>query len=249
MREQTDAIILCGGAGLRLRSVIGDAPKGMAAVAGRPFLEVLLRQMARHGFKRVILAVGYQGNVIFSRFGNSVSGMELVYSAEPRPLGTAGALRNAAELVNSDNVLVMNGDSYTDVDLTAFVRDYQESKYDVSVVVVPADGRNDCGFVVLNDQNRVVGFNEKTPSVTARYLNAGIYMLASRLLCEIPADRQMSLEREIFPQWLSAHRCIRSFVHPGTCVDIGTPERYRDAQALLADVEAVALTQGSDNRL
>ena len=161
MREQTDAIILCGGAGLRLRSVIGDAPKGMAAVAGRPFLEVLLRQMARHGFKRVILAVGYQGNVIFSRFGNSVSGMELVYSAEPRPLGTAGALRNAAELVNSDNVLVMNGDSYTDVDLTAFVRDYQESKYDVSVVVVPADGRNDCGFVVLNDQNRVVGFNRK----------------------------------------------------------------------------------------
>ena len=112
-----DAIVLCGGAGLRLRSVIGDAPKGMAAVAGRPFLELLLRQLRRHGFERVILAVGYQRDMIYSHFGESAFGLRLAYSVESSPLGTGGAVRNAADLVESESVLIMNGDSYTDADL------------------------------------------------------------------------------------------------------------------------------------
>ena len=128
MPSTPDAILLCGGAGLRLRSVIGDAPKGMASVAGRPFLELLLRQLRRHGFERAILAVGYRKDVIQSHFGERAFGLHLAYSVESSPLGTGGALRNAADLIESDSVLIMNGDSYTDADLSEFVADLPRSE-------------------------------------------------------------------------------------------------------------------------
>src|SRR5271157_925044 len=128
MLETADAILLCGGAGLRLRSVIGNAPKGMADVAGRPFLELLLRQLRRHGFERAILAVGYQKDMIYSHFGERAFGLYLAYSVESRPLGTGGALRNAADLIESENVLIMNGDSYTDADLRELAVDHHEAK-------------------------------------------------------------------------------------------------------------------------
>src|SRR5271165_6589112 len=151
MPNTADAILLCGGAGLRLRSVIGNAPKGMADVAGRPFLELLLRQLRRHGFERAILAVGYQKDIIQSHFGEQAFGLHLAYSVELCPLGTGGALRNAVDVVESDSVLVMNGDSYTDANLTKFVAAYHESKADASVLLVPADGRDDCGTVLVNE--------------------------------------------------------------------------------------------------
>src|SRR5690348_11448079 len=128
------AIVLCGGAGLRLRSVIGTAPKGMAPVAGRPFLEVLLQQLRGHGFDQVILAVGYQKEVIEQYFGHSTLGLDLVYSPESFPLGTGGAIRKAADLVQTDDVLVMNGDSYTDADLSQFMAHHWQARSDASVI-------------------------------------------------------------------------------------------------------------------
>ena len=102
----------------------------MADVAGRPFLELLLRQLRRHGFERAILAVGYQKDMIYSHFGERAFGLDLAYSVESCPLGTGGALRNAADLIESENVLIMNGDSYTDADLGEFVVDHREAKAD-----------------------------------------------------------------------------------------------------------------------
>src|SRR5262245_2717165 len=119
MRETPDAIVLCGGAGLRLRSVIGQTPKSLADVAGCPFLELLLRQLRRNGLERVILAVGYQRESIQSQFQDRAFGLDLRYSIESHPLGTGGALRQAADLVESENVLALNGDSYTDANLAA----------------------------------------------------------------------------------------------------------------------------------
>jgi D-glycero-alpha-D-manno-heptose 1-phosphate guanylyltransferase len=209
----------------------------MAKVAGRPFLELLLEQLKRHGFTRAILAVGYQSDYIRSYFGENVPDLELIYSAEAQPLGTAGAIRNAAHLVVSESVLVMNGDSYTDINLTGLVDDYRNSKPDASLVVVNADNRTDCGFVLLNPDNMVVAFNEKKASSAARYASAGIYMLSDKIVNDIPAGRAVSLENETLPGWLTEGKHIRAFVHAGTCVDIGTPDRYRSAQTLLTDVE------------
>jgi NDP-sugar pyrophosphorylase family protein len=236
MRSVVDVILLCGGAGLRLRSVIGNAPKGMAEVGGRPFLELLLRQIKRHGFERVILAVGYQCDVIRKHFGERAFGLDVAYSVEASALGTGGALRNAARLATSKDALIMNGDSYTDADLHRFVTDHLASGAEVSVVVVPADGRGDCGTVNVHPNGRLAGFVEKESAANGRYANAGIYMASLQILNDIP-DGQVSLERELFPRWLEEGREIRAFVSPGTCVDIGTPERYGAAQDILATAE------------
>ena len=249
MPKMPDALLLCGGAGLRLRSVIGDGPKGMAEVAGRPFLELLLRQLQRHGFKRVILAVGYQQDVIHSHFGECSFGLQLVYSAESSPLGTGGALRNAADLIESENVLIMNGDSYTEVDLGKFLADCREAKADGSVVVVPADGRRDCGFVLIHEDGVVSSFEEKQAPLHAPYVNAGVYILSRQMLYEIPAGVQISLERSLLPRWLQQGRYIKGLIYSETDRYIGTPERYRDAQSILANVEADVCTSQSEGRL
>jgi NDP-sugar pyrophosphorylase family protein len=242
MPSMPDPILLCGGAGLRLRSITADAPKAMARIAGRPFLELPLRQLRRHGFERVILAVGYRQDVIRSHFGEHAFGLELKYSAESSPLGTGGALRNAADLVPSETFLVMNGDSYTDVDLNGLVLKHDETKADVSVVVVPADERNDCGSVFLDANGNLAQFAEKQGPWSAPYINAGVYMFARAILDLIPAGIQVSLEKELFPRWIQDGARIKAFIHSGPCVDIGTPDRHRLAQQVLAGAEREAAT-------
>ena len=249
MNRLPDAVVLCGGAGLRLRSVAGDVPKSMAGVAGRPFLEVLLRQLRRHGFERVILAVGYQREAIQSHFGERAFALDVAYSTEATPLGTGGAIRNAAGLVGSEAALIMNGDSYTDVDLGRFVAEHRSWNADVSVVVVRADRRDDAGSVRVDGSGRLARFDEKQGSTGAPYANAGIYMMSQSMLNDIALGVPVSLEREIFPRWLAEGKDIRAFIHTGDCVDIGTPERYRVAQDILANVEAEdSLERKADQR-
>jgi D-glycero-alpha-D-manno-heptose 1-phosphate guanylyltransferase len=237
MPNAPDAIVLCGGAGTRLRSVTGEAPKSLATIGDRPFLELLLHQLRRHGFQRAILAVGYQRDLIRSHLGDHAHGLNLEYSIESTPLGTGGALRNAIDLVSSDSVLIMNGDSYTDADLSAFAADFHAAKADMSVVVVPADGRVDCGLVSVDSSNRVLGFKEKQTPTGNFHVNAGIYMAAKRIFQDVPPAVRISLEEELFPRWLAEGKFLRAFSHPGKCVDIGTPERYQAAQDILANVE------------
>ena len=245
----TDAVILCGGAGIRLRPITGDGPKSMARVAGSPFLEMLLRQLQRHGFQRVILATGYEAGAIQSHFRQAFGGMDVAYSNESSPLGTGGALRNAATRVVSTSCLVMNGDSYTDVDLGKFAAAHRESKADLSVVVVPVDERSDCGSVLVDTNGNLVQFAEKESLPSARHLNAGIYWLSRKMLFEIPANGQISLERELFPEWIRQGRCVKAFVHSGQCVDIGTPDRYQRAQKVLANVEVAACRTREEDRI
>jgi mannose-1-phosphate guanylyltransferase len=237
MPNVADAIVLCGGAGTRLRSVTGDAPKSLATIGDRPFLEILINQLRRHGFEHVILAVGYQRDLIRSHFDSRAHDMSLEYSVESTPLGTGGALRNAVDFVKAESVLIMNGDSYTDADLSGFVAGHRESRADLSVLVVPTDGRLDCGLVSVNPDSKVMGFKEKQSATGMQYVNAGIYMVAKKVLYEIPPNQPVSLEEELFPQLLAEGRNIRAFHHSGRCIDIGTPERYLNAQVTLANVE------------
>jgi mannose-1-phosphate guanylyltransferase len=236
MRTAPDAIVLCGGAGSRLRTMTDD-PKAMVSVAGRPFLELLLRQLHRWGIERVILAVGYRSEAIQSHFSDEAFGLQLLYSKEVFPLGTGGALRNAADLVESSVALVLNGDSYTDADLRRFLADHHDSGADMSVLIVPPDGRDDCGTVSIDIEGRLLAFQEKQAQIGPKYINAGIYLVSRYMLQEIAAGSEISLERELIPQWLAQGKRIRATVDPAACHDIGTPERYRTAQATLAEAE------------
>jgi NDP-sugar pyrophosphorylase family protein len=236
-----DAIVLCGGAGLRLRSVTGNnAPKAMAQVAGRPFMELLFLQLKSHGFSRVILSVGYQQDVIRGHFGASAFGLEVAYSSESSPLGTGGALGQAAQFLATDDALVMNGDSYTDIDLESLVDAHRSEHADLTVALVPGT-MADAGSVLLDEQGRITTFAEKNFVQGARYRSAGIYMIGKHLLADLPKDQPISLEQQLFPSWIQAGRNIRGFIHPGTCIDIGTPERYQGAQTILAHVDTKGL--------
>jgi D-glycero-alpha-D-manno-heptose 1-phosphate guanylyltransferase len=236
MPEVANVIILSGGFGLRLRGTIGDVPKPMAQIAGRPFLELLLRQLKRHGFSRVILSVGYKQEVIQGHFGYEAFGLELVYSIETSPLGTGGALRQAAGHITTDTTLVMNGDSYTGVDLSQLVREHAGNGADVTVVVIP-ETRSDAGSVVLDPDGKVRAFAEKRQVPGSRYLSAGIYMVSKTLLAGIAESSKISLEEQLFPRWLADGKTIEGFVYEGQCLDIGTPERYMQAQHALEKVE------------
>jgi mannose-1-phosphate guanylyltransferase len=241
MPSVTDAIVLCGGAGTRLRSVTGEAPKSLATIGDRPFLDILLNQLRRHGFEHVILAVGYQRDLIRAHFDARMQDVSLEYSVESTPLGTGGALRNAADFVKSEAVLIMNGDSYTDADLSGFMAAHNASRADLSVVVVPTDGRVDCGLVSADANGRVLGFKEKQSATGMQYVNAGIYIVDKKILYEMPPNQRVSLEEELFPRLLAEGKNIRIFHYSGACVDIGTPERYLLAQRTLANVESDVL--------
>jgi len=243
MPENPDAVILSGGFGLRLREVVGDVPKPMARIGSRPFMELLLKQLKRHGFSRVILSVGYKHEVIREHFSEKAFGIELVYSIETSPLGTGGALRQAAGYFRTETALVMNGDSYTDVDLGLLIRAHAGNSADVTAVVIP-ETRSDAGSVVLDRNGKITSFAEKLIVPESRYLSAGIYMLNKNLIGTIQHAEKISLEEQLFPQWLSAGRHIEGFVFEGQCLDIGTPERFQMAQDLLGRVELESILEG-----
>ena len=246
MPNAADAIILCGGAGLRLKSVTGSGPKSLACIGDRPFLEILFLQLRRHGFDEVILAVGYQNDLIRAHFGEQAHGLKVRYSIESTPLGTGGALRAALDLMHSDNALIMNGDSYTDADLRLFMAQHEAGQADLSVLVVPTDGRTDIGLVSVDSEWRVLGFKEKQSALGKQYINAGIYLARKQILSEIQTGAQVSLESEMFPHWLNESKDLRAFHHAGPCIDIGTPERYKKAQVTLADAEAGPSVQAGE---
>ena len=185
----------------------------------------------------MILAVGYQRDMISAHFADRTLDCKLEYSIESVPLGTGGALRKAVGLVESDSVLIMNGDSYTDADLAAFAADFRDAKVDISMLVTPADGRVDCGLVSVDPSGRVLGFREKQAAYSQQYVNAGIYMAAKAILRQVTPGFPVSLETELFPSWLHEGKRFRAYRHSGRCIDIGTPERYQSAQHILADVE------------
>jgi NDP-sugar pyrophosphorylase family protein len=239
MARLPDAVILCGGAGLRLKTVTGDTPKPMANIAGRPFLELLLGQVKRCGFSRVVLSVGYKHEVIRQHFGDKAFGMDLVYSVEASPLGTGGALAQTAGDIATDTALVMNGDSYAAVDLGHLVAAHQKSGADATVVVM-AETRKDAGSVLLDENGRVKAFAEKSDALNTRYQSAGIYIFKKTLCTAIPHTGKISLEEQLFPEWLAKGTRIDAFIFPGECIDIGTPERYLKAQETLAGVEREA---------
>lgn len=225
--SQLTAAILAGGLGTRLRSVVGDRPKVLADINGRPFLAYLLEQLATAGIQRIVLCTGFQASLVRDVFGDSHERLQLSYSAETSPLGTGGALRLALPSLNSDPVLVLNGDSYCQVDLSAFLQFHQHRQAEASVLLtqVPDVGRY--GQVRGDAEDRVIGFDEKGGN-GAGWINAGIYLLAQPLLKEIPEGRNVSLEREMFPTWIG--RRFYGCRHGGRFIDIGTPESYAEAR-------------------
>jgi len=223
------AVILAGGMGTRLRPVVANRPKVLAPVRRRPFLAYLLDQLAAADLKYVVLSTGYMAEQVHAAFGNTYGRLQLVYSQETEPLGTAGALRLTMPLLKSDPVLVMNGDSFCQVNLRNFW--VWHCKLGANATMVLAKGSNTAhyGQVDVDRDGFVTRFIEKGGTDTPGWINAGIYLLSHSFILTIPSNGAVSLEREIFPAWIG--RGLYGYRNGGHFLDIGTPEAYATAQS------------------
>ena len=229
-----DAVILCGGLGTRLQSVLKDKPKPMAEINDRPFLELLIAYVANFGFRRFILCAGHKGDFIKEYFQGKKSDNTYILSQETAPLGTAGAIKNAEPVITSETFLAMNGDSFCDVDLKSLVEFHFTKKALASVALAPMDDAKDYGGVALGEGDAIVRFDEKADVPATGWVNAGIYIFNKKVLESIPAGKKVSLEEEVFPSLVG--RGLFGFATSGQLLDIGTPERLELARKLLTKV-------------
>ena len=232
--ENTTAIILAGGLGTRLRSVVADKPKVMATVCDRPFIEFILDQVIECGIKQAVICVGYLAEQIESHLGSKYKSLELKYSREQALLGTAGAIRFALEHVNTDYVLVMNGDSYCNFDFEPFINFHFSKQAKASVLLTEVADAQRYGRVILLPDDRIQSFEEKGAHTRDAWINAGIYLFAVEILKEIALGRQVSLEREVFQEWISKNVLYGYKCEDALFIDIGTPQSFAQAQVLLA---------------
>jgi NDP-sugar pyrophosphorylase family protein len=211
LKPETVGAILAGGLGTRLRTVINDRPKVLAPVRGKPFLAYLLDQIIEAGIRRVVLLTGYRGEQIADEFGHSYQHIQIEYSAEPEPLGTAGALRHALPKLfpvpsiggsaGSHAAMVMNGDSYCAADLPKFRAFHESSAAQASLVLTRVPDSSRFGKVESAPDQRVERFVEKQAAGGPGWINAGIYLINRALIHEIPEGRAVSIERDMFPAW------------------------------------------------
>lgn len=235
--DDIQALVLAGGLGTRLRSVVSDRPKVLASIDGTPFLAYLLRQIVGAGVRRAVICVGYMGSAIEETFGPCFDNiLGLTYSYEREALGTAGALRLALPLIDSETVLVMNGDTYVATDFAAFVRWHGECGWPGSMAMARVPDAARFGTVDADPDGRVTALHEKRGEATPDWVNAGLYMLGRGLIETIPAGRAVSIEREMLPAWID--QGFGGWRTDATFLDIGTPESLAGAAAFLGGLDS-----------
>ena len=228
-----DAMVLAGGFGTRLGELIGRTPKPLAAIHGRPFLDLLVDDLIAQKITRIILCVGYLREQIIAHY-NKRSDAEFLFSEETTPLGTGGAVKEAAGLVRSDLVLILNGDSYCEVRFSDFLAFHESKQAQVSMVLADSKDRTDGGSVDVAKDGRILRFLEKSAAPAGRtpLINAGIYLMPKSLPATWDLPAPFSLEREVFPRIAMSGNCFGFRVN-SELIDIGTPDRYREAQLKL----------------
>jgi D-glycero-alpha-D-manno-heptose 1-phosphate guanylyltransferase len=233
------AALLVGGKGTRLRSVVPSTPKPLAQVGGKSFLELLVSQLQSQGFRRLVMCTGYLADQIESEFGNGDEwGVAIQYSREQQALGTAGALKLAQPfLQQAPSFLVMNGDSFLEIDFDELIRFHRGHGGIASIAVQRVDDASRYGAVHMAAHGRVTGFGEKSNAGGAGLVNAGVYVF-ERAIFECIPEGPASLEREVFPAILG--RGVYALEQRGMFIDIGIPEDYARAQAVCEQLRHAA---------
>jgi len=226
------AIVLVGGEGTRLRPLTSDVPKPAVTLVDRPFLAYAIEWLAAHGVTEVVLACGFLPDVLRAALADEEerAGVEITYVAEPEPLGTAGAIRFAAEALGDrleDRFFALNGDVLADLDLSALLRAHEERDAQATIGLHPVADSSAYGLVSCDSDGWVLEFLEKSGEAVPGEINAGAYVLDRSVLDLVPAGRAVSIEREVFPRLVGEGLC--GLLLDGYWMDIGTPERYLQA--------------------
>jgi NDP-sugar pyrophosphorylase family protein len=229
--KDTPVVLLVGGMGTRLQSILPSTPKPLARVGDVPFLQLLVLQLRSQGIRRIVMSTGHLAEQIEEEFGDGHKlDVAIEYSKESRPLGTAGALKFAERyLPAGPEFLVMNGDSFLELDFGQLTRFHREQGGLISMAVRRVPDASRYGTVQLDESNRVTGFSEKTGAHVPGIVNGGVYVFDRSILDHIP-DGPSSLEKDVFPRLLE--RGAYGLEQHGMFIDIGTPEDYARAQEL-----------------
>ena len=226
-----EAILLCGGLGTRLRSVVSDRPKPMADIAGKPFLHYLVKMLSKSGVKHLIFALGYMGEQIEAYFKSGEDyGLSISYSYEDSPLGTGGAIRNALSHVSGENVLVLNADTYFHTNYESLLKEQLKNKAAMTIAGRKIEDISRYGAILKDETGRILRWNEKMPSNQAEAprpgeINGGIYVMQKSLIEKISEGKQ-SLENDCIPMWLKDGGYLQAILSDGYFMDIGIPEDY-----------------------
>jgi D-glycero-alpha-D-manno-heptose 1-phosphate guanylyltransferase len=220
-----EAIVLAGGFGTRLRSIVSDVPKPMAPVAGHPFLELLLSSLRAKGITRAILSIGYMSEVITAHFTKYPAGIDLIYEIEPTPRGTGGAIATALRHVTRDHVFVFNGDTYLDLELSAVAAMWPGDRTPIVVARTVADTERFGRLELTNGRvQHFVGSGHKGPGV----VNAGCYLIPRDIFAGAGLPDVFSFEQNFLGQ--RPPLSLRAFVSDGEFIDIGVPDEFQRAQ-------------------
>ena len=226
-----EAIILAGGLGTRLRSILPDLPKPMAPIGSRPFLAILLDHLEGQGIYKVILAVGSLHEKIVDFFGSRYGSLTLLYSEEAEPLGTGGAIARSLRLSSSDVVFVLNGDTFLKIDYAAMLAVHETAGAEVTVALQSVPDVSRFGKTKVKD-GRIVAFDEKG-ATGAGLINCGVYLVSRRVFDGYNLPDVFSFETDFLQPFIGDLRAA-AYITDAYFIDIGVPESYSRAQAELA---------------
>lgn len=222
-----EAIILAGGLGTRLQSVVSDVPKPMASIAGKPFLEYIFRYLYKNKIDKATLSVGYKWKTIYEYFGQNYYDINIQYSVEDEPLGTGGAIKKALINTESEDFLIMNGDTFFDVDLEKLYDCHLNINSDLTMALKPMKQFDRYGSVTVNG-TRVIGFEEKKYKESGN-INGGIYIAKSNIFSNKDLPERFSFESD-FMEKEKDKVSINAIIEDKYFIDIGIPEDYYRAQ-------------------
>lgn len=224
-----EAIILAGGFGTRLKSVVNDVPKSMALINNRPFLEYQLNYLHKFGINRIVFSLGYKNEFIQSYFGNHFKSISISYAIENEPLGTGGGILNALKYINGNETFVLNGDTMFEVDLSEFYLFHKNIDSKISLSLRFLEDVSRFGTVETDTENQITGFYEKNFVKDSGYINGGIYLINKNFYQNLNLGEKFSIERNCFEmiyktEKLFGFHCNEYFL------DIGIPDDFNKAQ-------------------
>jgi len=232
------AVILAGGYGVRLRPLTNTRPKPMLPLAGKPVLHHIIDFLAANGIEEIIIASNYLREQIEAYFGEGTNlGVKLDYPIEPKPLGTAGCVKNAEKYLSNETFVVIQGDNITDLDIDKAIKFHQEKKGLATILLVKVDNPSGLGIAELNAESDITRFVEK-PKASEQFsnlANTGLYILEPRALSYIPSQSRFDFSKDLFPRLMQAGERVIGYRASGTWFDIGKLESYLSANHWMLD--------------
>lgn len=225
-----DTIILAGGLGTRLKPVINDVPKCMAPIDGKPFIDFVLDYCTKQGLSRFIFCLGYHKEKIMDHLSNRKN-CEILFSIEKKILGTGGALKNAESYIRSKQSIVLNGDTFVDINYPQLIDWHNDKGSEITLVINKNDDPGRYGLVSIDNNNKIKSFIEKKEGLKSGWINSGVYIINNSVLKSLAKGECFSLEKDLFPKYLN--KSFFAYKNDGIMVDIGTPESYLQSQSII----------------